>query len=209
MLLLAKETSYYFSLSCLGVAVGMPVTWHPPHRSRRAALPHRAPASGRRAGLRRCLPYAAARLGQEAPALCPAPGFLRHVPLGPLPSLPLLRRSHRATFVRRLPRYSAAVRLPASVHHGRAPEVHRADLAIARPARGRVSRVPHTVWRRMPEVCDPAGAVSAWPARRRPYGLPRVRSASAPRTPRDGGAPYSACVFPWQRFAGAVTDACA
>jgi hypothetical protein len=29
------------------VAVGMPVTQHPPHRSRRAALPHRAPASGR------------------------------------------------------------------------------------------------------------------------------------------------------------------
>jgi hypothetical protein len=24
----------------------MPVTWHPPHRSRRAALPHRAPTSG-------------------------------------------------------------------------------------------------------------------------------------------------------------------
>src|SRR5712691_10372053 len=34
--------------SALGqaVAVGMPVTQHPPHRSRRAALPHRAPASG-------------------------------------------------------------------------------------------------------------------------------------------------------------------
>src|SRR5262249_33363086 len=31
------------------VAVGMPVTRHPPHRSRRAALPHRAPASGRNA----------------------------------------------------------------------------------------------------------------------------------------------------------------
>jgi hypothetical protein len=27
-------------------AVGMPVTRHPPHRSRRAELPHRAPASG-------------------------------------------------------------------------------------------------------------------------------------------------------------------
>jgi|RhiMetdeSRZDD1v2_1073273.scaffolds.fasta_scaffold40701_3 hypothetical protein len=32
---------YLFGL----VAVGMPVTRHPPHRSRRAALPHRAPAS--------------------------------------------------------------------------------------------------------------------------------------------------------------------
>src|SRR5207244_2502279 len=28
------------------VAVGTPVTRRPPHRSRRAALPHRAPASG-------------------------------------------------------------------------------------------------------------------------------------------------------------------
>ena len=28
------------------VAVGMPVARHPPHRSRRAGLPHRAPASG-------------------------------------------------------------------------------------------------------------------------------------------------------------------
>ena len=33
----------------LQVAVGMPVTRHPPHRSRRAALPHRAPALGRNA----------------------------------------------------------------------------------------------------------------------------------------------------------------
>src|ERR1043166_8217375 len=31
------------------VAVGMPVTQHPPHRSRRAVLPHRALASGRNA----------------------------------------------------------------------------------------------------------------------------------------------------------------
>jgi len=28
------------------VAVGMPVTWHPPHRSRRALPTHRTPASG-------------------------------------------------------------------------------------------------------------------------------------------------------------------
>src|SRR5262245_44195109 len=35
------------------VAVGMPVTQHPPHRSRRAALPHRALASGHNAQTRR------------------------------------------------------------------------------------------------------------------------------------------------------------
>ena len=146
---------------------------------------------------------------RENPALCPAPGMLDHIPLGQLPSLHLLRRSHGATLVRRLPRYYEAVRLPASVHHGRAPWVHRADLAIARQARGRASRVPHTVFRRMPEVADPAGSVAAWPARRRPGGLPRVRRASAPETSAACGAPYSACVCPCQRFADTVTDACA
>ena len=30
----------------VGVAVGMALTGHPPHRSRRALLMHRAPASG-------------------------------------------------------------------------------------------------------------------------------------------------------------------
>jgi hypothetical protein len=95
------------------------------------------------------------------------------------------------------------------VHHGRAPQVHRADLAIARQARCRASRVPHTVFRRMPEVSDPAGSVSALPERRRPCCLPRVRSASAPETSADFGAPYSACVFPCQRFADTVTGACA
>ena len=31
------------------VAVGMPIARHPPHRSRRALLTHRAPASGNNA----------------------------------------------------------------------------------------------------------------------------------------------------------------
>ena len=47
------------------------------------------------------------------------------------------------SLVRRLPRYYEAVRLPAPVHHGRAPWVHRADLAILRQARCRASRVAH------------------------------------------------------------------
>jgi hypothetical protein len=76
-------------------------------------------------------------------------------------------------------------------------------------ARCRASRVPRTVFRRMPEVSDPAGSVSALPERRRPWGRPRVRSASAPEKSADVGAPYSACVFPGQRFADTVTDACA
>jgi hypothetical protein len=77
-----------------------------------------------------------------APALCPVPGMRRHVPLGPLPSLHLLRRFLGATFVRRLPRYYEAVRLPAPVHHGRTPWVHRADLA-ARP--GQMQGLPGSV----------------------------------------------------------------
>ncbi len=59
---------------------------------------------------------------RDDPALCPVPGMRRRVPLGPLPSLHLLRWSLRATIVRRLPRYSEAVRLPAPVPHGRAPD---------------------------------------------------------------------------------------
>jgi hypothetical protein len=83
--------------------------------------------------------------------------MLGHVPLGPLPSLHLLRRSLGATFVRRFPRYYGAVRLPAPVHHGRAPEVHRADLAITHQARCRASRVPHTVFRYMQRSPTPPG----------------------------------------------------
>jgi hypothetical protein len=66
---------------------------------------------------------------RDDPALCPVPGMRRRVPLGQLPSLHLLRRFLGATFVRRLPRYYGAVRLPAPVHHSRIPWVHCADLA--------------------------------------------------------------------------------
>ena len=49
----ATARSFHF------VAVGMPVTRHPPHRSRRADFPHRAPASGSDA--QSFLPYALLR----------------------------------------------------------------------------------------------------------------------------------------------------
>jgi hypothetical protein len=154
----------------LKVAVGMPVARHPPHSSRRAALPHRAPASGRRAGTRRCLPYAAERLGQETPARGPAPGFLRHVPLGPLPALHLLRRSRGATCVRRLPRDSAAVRLPApgtsrscpvgapcgpgERSSGQRQGLPGAAHRVATPARG---RRPRRVRRRLARTASTVG----------------------------------------------------
>jgi hypothetical protein len=43
------------------------------------------------------------------------------------------------------------------VHHGRAPQVHRADLAIAHQARCRASRVPHRVFRYMQRSPTPPG----------------------------------------------------
>ena len=136
----------------------MAVTQHPPHRSRRAALPHRAPASGRdaQASEDACRTQSST-CDRENPALRPAPGMLDHVPLGQLPSLHLLRRSLGATLVRRLPRYSEAVRLPAPVHHGRAPRVHHADLARMHQARCRASRVPYTVFRYMQRSPTPPG----------------------------------------------------
>ena len=46
----AGQTGFPATMSAaekiFSVAVGMPVSRHPPHRSRRAGLPHRAPASG-------------------------------------------------------------------------------------------------------------------------------------------------------------------
>ena len=56
------------------------------------------------------------------PALCPVAVTLNRVPFGPLPSLHQLRRGRRtARFVRRLPRYYGAVRLPQPVHRRLVP----------------------------------------------------------------------------------------
>ena len=86
-----------------------------------------------------------------------------------------------ATCVRRLPRDSEAVRRPASVQHGRAPGVHRADLVLRRQASGRAARGPHHVLPCRPGGCDPARSGAPWPSRGPQGSLPRVRSASAPR----------------------------
>jgi len=97
--------------------------------------------------------------------------MLDHVPLGQPPSLPLLRRSLRATLVRRLRWYSGAVRLPVPVHHGRAPWVHRADLARVP---GQVQGLPgsahsvsvHARGLRPRQVCPPLAVTvcAVWPA---------------------------------------------
>jgi hypothetical protein len=82
--------------------------------------------------------------------------------------------------------YYEAVRLPAPVHHGRAPRVHRAGLAISRQARGRASRVPHTVFLSMQRSPTPPG-----PSPPHPHGVDDVafRVCGARRHPRK--APIS------------------
>src|SRR5437867_4540972 len=65
-----------------------------------------------------CLTYALERAGRVGPALGPGRVALRRVPLGPLPSLPHLRRLFRGV-VRRVRGYYRAVRLPVLVHHRR------------------------------------------------------------------------------------------
>jgi hypothetical protein len=79
----------------LEVAVGMPVTQHPPHRSRRAARPHRAPALGRTAQTLRGIRVADTRCGE--PEVCegvhPLPG--QPVPLTPSAERPTPGASDR------------------------------------------------------------------------------------------------------------------
>ena len=98
------------------IAVGMPVTRHPLHRSGREALPHPAPTLGLTANVpwategdpTTSLPYTRPRLGHARPALRPVRVTSPHVPLGHRPSLHLLRcPSWR--IVRRLLRYSVGV----------------------------------------------------------------------------------------------------
>ena len=81
------------------IAVGMPVTRHPLHRSGREALPHPAPTLGMTASLHWTTessptagwPYRRQRLGHARPALRPVRVTWPPVPLGHRPSLHPLR----------------------------------------------------------------------------------------------------------------------
>jgi hypothetical protein len=166
----------------LTVAVGIPVTRHPPHRSRRAALPHRAPASG----LTCWHPQRPAVRGRA------------RVPGMPRPWVRSLVCAAAFPLARALPSTSSASSLGQPLFEGflgtleRSDALHPCITVVSRgftvrtwhhcQARCRASRVPHTVFSRMPEVCAPAGCGDALPSRRPRCGLPRVRSASAPRS---------------------------
>ena len=94
----------------------MLIAEHPLHRSGRAELPHPAPVSGIDGYYRMRLSFTI----MPIPVLCPGHGTLIRIPLDQPPSLRLLRGCLVRSFVRRLRRYYAAVRLPVIVHRRRA-----------------------------------------------------------------------------------------
>ena len=91
----------------------MLIAEHPLHRSGRAELPHPAPVSGIDGYYRMRLSFTI----MPNPVLCPGHGTLIRIPLDQPPSLHLLRSCLGRSFVRKLRRYYAAVRLPVVVHH--------------------------------------------------------------------------------------------
>ena len=140
------------------VAVEPPVTRRPPHRSLRAGLPHKAPASGRnvqtmfRIGVHDPqfwhpyrLTYPFQRTLQPFPAQGPVTGLLARIAFGQPPFLRRLRRrASLPNFVRRFLRYYGVVRLLRIVHRMLVPlgfhaRTHRTPL---RRADTEISRLP-------------------------------------------------------------------
>src|SRR2546427_4349365 len=160
----------------------------------------------------RCLPYPLERAERAFPALRPARVTLGRVPLGQPPSLHHLRGRFLGV-VRWLPGYYEAVRLPAPVHHRRVSSDFPMRPAVPSTAgRCGTSRFPGEVHPYMRGVFDRAGSWTASRSRRPRCGLPRLSTASAPRSTRrfcsgvrDFAAQYPACTCPCQRFTSALT----
>ncbi len=178
------------------VAVEPPVTRRPPHRSLRAGLPHKAPASGRnvqtifRIGVYDTqfwhpyrLTYPFQRTLQPFPAQGPVTGLLARIAFGQPPFLhQLRRRALTPHFVRRFLRYYGVVRLLRIVHRILIPlgfnaRTRRTPFRRADPE---ISRLPREKCRHMPWFFDRAGAVhiSSW--RRARCCLPFTIRRSAP-----------------------------
>ena len=188
------------------VAVGMPVTQHPPHRSRRAALPHRAPASGDDAQAQRACRTQSCACGRVS-RLCVRPLWCStRFPLAsPLLSTP-----------------SAGPGAPAPLFGSFADTMGLSDslhLCITVVPLGFTVRA----WRSLvrPDAGPPGFRTECFCACQRsptPPGAcppchdggPAVafRVLGARRHPglADFGAQYSACAFPCQRFVPPVTE---
>ena len=151
------------------VAVGPPVTRRPPHRSLRAELPHKAPASGRNAQTRFIYPktYPCQRTLQPFPALSPLAGLLARLPLAnPLFSTNSAVELSRPNFVRRFLRYYGVVRLLRFVHPC-SLGIPRADPPHATAA-GRSLRSPGF---RVRSVASCPGSSTAQPCAPHPGGV--------------------------------------
>ncbi len=162
----------------LTVAVGMPVTRHPPHRSGLALLTHPAPRSDQ---LRRGKPFVRrlARVTRVVP-LCV--GLVSDLTTfssrQALPSPTSARDS--VPFVRPVRRYYCLVRLLCNVHARRTAQRLLGPLSIAsRGCRG-LPVLAHVVSRRaqVPRLRRAGRPLAI--ERRRPCGLPFSQTRSAP-----------------------------
>ncbi len=120
--------------------------------------------------------------GRPCPALSPGHAARACIPLDQPPSLHLLRADQRHQFVRRLRRYYAAVRLPATVHHRRVSLDFTMRPRNAGLGSRRISRFSRRLLPYMPGVSDLAGYQRPLPKRNIGCGLPLLLTGSASRT---------------------------
>jgi hypothetical protein len=162
----------------------MPVIQHPLHRSVHAELPHTAPASGRddRTSTKQSFVSASGRLTHEPGSM---PGARCHQTDFPWPAAfptpPPQLRHFSPGFVRRLPRYYAAVRLLSAIAHRRTPSSFPMRSALDGAEDPETSRFPREMCPRLHGVSDCAGPALASPKRPARCGLRHVSKTSAPR----------------------------
>jgi hypothetical protein len=172
----------------------MTIAGHPLHRSQQALLMHWAPALGNNAKsaqgigmmvliLSRCPTYPLKRTLHGLPALYPVHVLLGGFPLGQTPWLHPLHRWLNTSFVRGLRSYYGSVRLPASVHRGRA-SLEFSTRSLLTPGKEglRISRFSRRLVPYMRGVSDRAGSDQTSPNRSDRCCLPHPPKTSAPWT---------------------------
>src|SRR5712691_6858752 len=120
--------------------------------------------------------------GRPCPVLSPGHAARVRIPFDQPPSLHLLRADQGRQFVRRLRRYYAAVRLPATVHHRRASLDFSMRPRFPYLGDRRISRFSRRLFPCMPGLSDLAGYRHAWPKRHNDCSLPHSIKGSASRT---------------------------